>query len=44
MTNPYETYREVIQDYIEREMEVLIALQQLIEAGRKDKEEVDDVA
>lgn len=42
--NPYEPYREIIQDYIDREIEVLVALQQLIEDGLKDKEEVKDVA
>lgn len=40
--NPYEPYRELIKDYIDREIEVLIALQQLVdqELQQKEAEEV----
>lgn len=37
--NEQELYREVIADYIEREIEVLIALQSLVDQEHEKREE-----
>ncbi len=37
--NEQELYREVIADYIEREIEVLIALQSLVDQEYEKREE-----